>query len=107
MNKSEFVNRLAERTGLTKKDSRCALDAMTELITEALSRNEEVLLTGFGKFEPRPRKESNRINPQTQERIRVPRKVVPAFKAGKSLKEAVMRNLRVVETASGLEVRRG
>lgn len=106
MNKSEFVDRLAAKTGLTKKDSRKALDAVTDLIMEALTKNEEVLLTGFGKFEPRARKESNRINPQTRQRIRVPRKVVPAFKAGKSLKQAVERSLRAVEMGGRLEVRR-
>jgi len=106
MNKSEFVARLAAKTGLTKKDSRKALDAVTDLIMEALTRNEAVLLTGFGKFEPRARKESNRINPQTRQRIMVPRKVVPAFKAGKGLKQAIERNLRVVEIGGKLEVRK-
>ncbi|MBI1743340.1 HU family DNA-binding protein [Candidatus Acetothermia bacterium] len=104
MNKNEFVEKLSAKTGLSKKGAREALDAVTGLISETLSKNEPVLLTGFGKFEPRARRESNRINPQTQARIRVPRKVVPAFKPGKALKDKIGRNLRVVEKSGRLEV---
>lgn len=106
MNKGEFVDELAKKTGFTKKDSKKALDSVTEIITQSLSKNEEVLLTGFGKFEPRPRKASTRINPQTQQPIRVPKKVVPAFKAGKGLRESVKKNLRAVGSGDNLEVRR-
>jgi DNA-binding protein HU-beta len=95
VNKGDFVDKLAEKTGFTKKDARIALDGMIGLITDALAVNEEVLLTGFGKFESRARKESNRINPQTGKRIMVPKKVVPAFQPGKNLKEAVGKKLRV------------
>lgn len=101
MNKGEFVDRLAQRTGFTKKDSKIALNTVMEIITEALTENDQVLLTGFGKFEPRPRKESQRINPQTGERITVPSKVVPAFKAGKNLREEVLNNLKAVASGSG------
>ena len=105
MNKGEFVDKLAEKTGFTKKDSRKALDGVIDIVTEALKNNDEVLLTGFGKFETRPRKATERINPQTQEKIKVPSKVVPAFKAGKNLKEGVSENLEAVEKGSGeLEV---
>ncbi len=107
MNKGEFVDKLATKTGLTKKDARKALDAVIELITDALVSNEEVLLTGFGKFEARARKESNRINPQTQKRITVPKKVVPAFKPGKNLKDVVAKKLKVVTVGSELQVKRG
>lgn len=89
MNKGEFVDRLAEKGGFSKKDARKALDAMIELVTKAVASNDDVLLTGFGKFEARVRKESKRINPQTQRRIAVPSKVVPAFKPGKNLKQVV------------------
>lgn len=101
MNKGEFVDKLSEATGFTKKDSRKALDSMIDIITQALKDNEEVLLTGFGKFETRPRKATERINPQTQEKIKVPSKVVPAFKSGKNLKEEVKANLKAVKGVSG------
>ena len=89
MNKGEFVDRLATTTGLSKRDARKVLDAMTGLITDALASNEKVLLTGFGRFEVQARRESRRINPQTQKRITVPRKVVPAFKPGRELKQII------------------
>ncbi|MFP4588702.1 MAG: HU family DNA-binding protein [Candidatus Acetothermia bacterium] len=101
MNKGEFVDKLAERTGFTKKDSRKALDGVIDIVTEALESNEEVLLTGFGKFETRPRKATERINPQTQEKIKVPSKVVPAFKAGKNLRQGVKENLEAVDSGGG------
>jgi DNA-binding protein HU-beta len=83
VNRNEFIEKLASRLNLTKRGARQTVDAVFGLITETLSKNEPVQLTGFGKFEPRARRESNRINPQTRERIRVPRKVVPTFKPGK------------------------
>jgi len=106
MNKGEFVDKLATKTCLTKKDARKALDTMIDLISDALASNEEVLLTGFGKFEVRARKQSKRINPQTQQRITVPEKVVPAFKPGKNLKDIVAKKLRAVRMGSELKVRR-
>ena len=105
MNKGDFVDKLAEETGFMKKDSKKALDSIQEVITEALKEGEDVLLTGFGKFEPRARKATERINPQTGEKLDVPAKVVPKFKVGKSLKETVEGNLEAVETGDGLEVK--
>lgn len=104
LNKGEFVEKLGAKTGFTKKDARKALDTMIDLVTDSLAANEEVLLTGFGKFEARARKASKRINPQTQQRITVPKKVVPAFKPGKNLKDLVARRLTAVESRSGLKV---
>jgi len=106
VNKGEFVDKLAAKTGFSKKDARKALDAMIGLTTDALASNKEVLLTGFGKFEVRARKESRRINPQTQRRITVPKKVVPAFKPGKNLKDVVAKKLRAVKVGSELKVKR-
>jgi DNA-binding protein HU-beta len=106
VNKGELVDRLAARTGLTKKDARKALDATIDIITEALTNNEEVLLTGFGKFEVRARKRSQRINPQTQKRITVPEKVVPAFKPGKNLKDLVSKKLKAVTERGELKVKK-
>ncbi len=95
MNKGEFVNKLSAKSGLTRKQTKVAVDAFVELVAQALSKREDVLLTGFGKFEARVRKASKRINPQTQKRISVPAKTVPAFKAGKNLKEIVAKKARV------------
>ena len=105
VNKAEFVDRLAAKTGFTKKEARKALDSVTGLVSQALASNEEVLLTGFGKFEARTRKESKRINPQTRKRIIVPKKVVPAFKPGKNLKQTVAKRRKAVLVGSELRVR--
>ncbi len=106
MNKADLVDRIAQRAGLTKKDARKALDATVDIVTEALANNEPVLLTGFGKFEVRARKRSQRINPQTQKRITVPEKVVPAFKPGKNLKMLVQKKLKAVEEKGELKVKK-
>ena len=89
MNKAELVEKLAKKTGLTKKDARAALDGVVEVVTAALKKNEPVIITGFGKFETRKRKATTRMNPQTGQKIKTPAKVVPAFKAGKNLKDTV------------------
>ncbi len=89
VNKAELVEKLAKGTGLTKKDARAALDGVVDVITQALAKNEPVIITGFGKFETRKRKATTRMNPQTGQRIKTPAKVVPAFKAGKNLKDIV------------------
>lgn len=104
MNKGEFVDELSEKTDFTKNDSKKALDSVLEVITEALEEGDDVLFTGFGKFEPRARKATERINPQTGEMIHVPAKVVPQFKVGKTLKETVEDNLEAVDTGDGLEI---
>jgi len=106
MNKQEFVERLAKRAGFTKKDARKALDGAIELINQALASNEAVNITGFGKFEPRARKASNRINPQTGKKLQVPAKVVPAFKPGKELRETVAKKLKAVGQGDQLTVKR-
>jgi len=89
MNKAELVEKLTKTTGFTKKDARTAVDGLVEVITKSLVANEPVIITGFGKFETRKRKATTRINPQTRQKMRTPAKTVPAFKAGKNLKEAV------------------
>jgi DNA-binding protein HU-beta len=89
VNKAELVEKLAKKTGLTKKDARAALDGVVDVVTVALAKGEPVIITGFGKFETRKRKATTRMNPQTGERIKTPQKTVPAFKAGKGLKEVV------------------
>ena len=106
MNKKELVEQLAKRTGFTKKDARMALDSVVDVITDALARGEEVTITGFGKFAPRGRRSSRRINPQTRVKITVPAKVVPGFKPGKHLREQVMKSLRAVEAGGRVEIRK-
>lgn len=89
MTKAELVSAIAEKTEFTKKDSEIALAAVLESITDALKKGDKVALVGFGTFEVRARAARTGINPQTKKKIKIPAAKVPAFKAGKALKEAV------------------
>ena len=89
MNKSELVKSIAEKTELTQKDSAKALEALLDTIQKALANGEKVQLIGFGSFEVRNRKERKVISPSTRKEIVVPAAKVPAFKPGKSFKEAI------------------
>lgn len=89
MNKADLVNAVAERTGLTKKQSEAAVTALVEAIEEALKKGERVSLVGFGTFEVRSRRPRTGRNPQTGQTIQIPAGKVPAFKPGKALREAV------------------
>ena len=89
MNKAEFVDTVASKANLTKKDSETALNATLAAIQESLVAGEKVVLTGFGTFEVRNRKARKGHNPRTNEQIDIPAQKSPAFKAGKVLKEAV------------------
>lgn len=89
MNKSELVKALAEKAEFTQKDAAKALEAMVATIQEALAKGDKVQIIGFGSFEVRDRKERKVISPATRQEITVPATKVPAFKPGKSLKEAI------------------
>jgi len=80
---------LADRAGLTKVDGQKAVDTLTDVITGALARGEKVTWTGFGTFEVRTRAARMGRNPQTGAPLHIPAGKTPAFKAGKSLKDAV------------------
>lgn len=89
MNKSDLVATIAQTSGLTKADAARALDATTSAITNALSRGDNVAITGFGSFLIRSRAARMGRNPQTGASIQIKASKVPAFKAGKLLKESV------------------
>ena len=89
MTKSEIIAAVAEKASCTKKDAEKYFSAVIDTIREALTNGEKVSITGFGTFEVRDRAAKDAINPATKEPIHVPAKKVPAFKAGKVLKEAV------------------
>ncbi|MFH0805224.1 MAG: HU family DNA-binding protein [Patescibacteria group bacterium] len=90
MNKAELINRIAEKVGVSKKQSEDMLESMLDIITGALKEGQEVTLTGFGTFMAKQRSARAGVNPQKPtERIQVPAVTVPKFKAGKSLKDAL------------------
>ncbi|MBQ8098894.1 MAG: HU family DNA-binding protein [Bacteroidaceae bacterium] len=80
MNKTELVNAIAEKAGLTKVDAKKALDATVEAITAAVKADDKVALVGFGTFAVAERAARNGINPATKKAIKIPAKKVLKFK---------------------------
>jgi DNA-binding protein HU-beta len=89
VNKTELINSVAEAAGLTKKDATKAVEAVFDTIQSTLAKGEKVQLIGFGNFEVRERAARKGRNPQSGEEIDIAASKVPAFKAGKALKDAV------------------
>ncbi len=97
MTKTDLIDKVAEKTGLTKKDSGEAVTAVFDSIVEFLAgeakkdekKREKVQLIGFGSFEVKDRESRKGRNPRTGKEIEIPARTVPVFKAGKSFKESV------------------
>lgn len=89
MNKSELIDAIAEKSGLTKVDAAKALDAVTSSITEALVKGDSVTLIGFGTFAVKERAERQGFNPKTKEPLTIAAAKLPNFKPGKAFKDAV------------------
>lgn len=85
MNKSELIDAVAAKSGLTKTDSKKALDAVVESIVESIKKGEKVALVGFGTFSVSERAARKGINPQTKKEISIPAKKSAKFKAGTEL----------------------
>ena len=89
MNKSELIDAIAKEAKLSKKDAEAAVNAFTATVGKALKKKDKVQLVGFGTFETRKRPARKGRNPQTGAEIKIAAATVPAFKAGKSLKDLV------------------
>ena len=89
MTKDEFVERVAQNSGLGKGEAAKAVDAVLESIEEVLKRGGDINFTGFGKFSVADRSARQGVNPQTGEKIQIAASRVPRFSAGSSLKKAV------------------
>ena len=89
MNKAELIATVAEKTGLSQKDSEKAVNAAFDTIAANLEVGEKVQLVGFGVFDIKERGARIGRNPKTKESIEIPASVVPVFKAGKALKDTV------------------
>jgi DNA-binding protein HU-beta len=87
--KAEFIDMVADRSGLTKRDATKAVDAFLESITAALQSGDAVSFTGFGKFSAQQRAARQGVNPRTGERVQIPAATVPKFSAGSQLKAAL------------------
>jgi DNA-binding protein HU-beta len=87
--KSEFVDQVADRAGLSKKDASDAVDAVLDTIEDALKRGSDITFSGFGKFSVSARSAREGRNPATGETIQIAASKVPKFTAGAALKKAV------------------
>lgn len=89
MNKTELIAAVAEKSGLSKKDSEKALSATLDAITAALTQGDKVQLVGFGTFETKHRQARTGRNPSNGQPVEISAARLPLFKAGKALKDAV------------------
>lgn len=90
MTKQDLINAAAEAAGITKKAATMALEAMLDAITMSLKKGNNVTITGFGTFRVSKRASRTGVNPRNpSEKIKIPSMKLPAFKAGKTLKDAV------------------
>jgi DNA-binding protein HU-beta len=89
VNKSEFVDEVADKAGLSKQDAEKAVNAALETIEAVLRRGEDINFTGFGKFSVAERGARQGVNPETGERIQIAASKVPRFSAGLRLKRAL------------------
>ena len=90
MKRNDIIAKMAEKTGLSKKDNEACLNAFIESIGEALKEGDKVSLVGFGSFEVRDRAERQGVNPKTGEPMTIKASKSPTFKAGKGLKDMIV-----------------
>ena len=89
MTKQEFVDAVADKAGLTKRDAGDAVDAVLDVITASLAKGDTITFTGFGKFTTSKRAARQGVNPRTGEKVQIAAATVPKFSAGSQLKKAV------------------
>ena len=89
MNKTELINEVAKKCGISKKDAEKAVNATVDTIDDTLAAGDKVQLVGFGSFETKTREARMGRNPRTKEAVEIPAATVPVFKAGKALKDKV------------------
>ena len=92
MNKTDLVEVVALKTGMTKKDAEAAVKAVNEAITEALAAGDKVQIVGFGTYSVKTRAAREGRNPKTGEAMTIAASKTPAFTAGKALKDAINNN---------------
>jgi DNA-binding protein HU-beta len=89
MQKTDFIARVAEDSGVSKKTARQVIETALDVIAASLARNEKVVLSGFGTFEMRQRRERRGVNPQARQAMTIPASTSPGFSASNNLKETV------------------
>lgn len=89
MQKEQIIEAIVKKTGLSKREAAETLNVLLDEIAKSLSRGEEVVLSGFGKFKAAKREEREGRNPKTGEKIKIAAHSVPVFKPGQALKDSV------------------
>jgi len=89
MNKTELIAAVEEKAGLSKKNAEAAVNATFAAIAEGMKSEGKVQLVGFGSFEVKTRAARTGLNPRTKQPVKIAACKVPAFKAGKALKDAI------------------
>jgi DNA-binding protein HU-beta len=89
LTKQDFIQKVAQKSGLSSRDAGKAVDAFIESVTETLKNGDAVNFTGFGKFSASERKARRGVNPRTKEPVEIPATTVPKFSAGSQLKAAL------------------
>ena len=89
MNKTKFIERIAEEADVPKSEAQRYFEAIENVITSTLKEDQEVQITGFGKFYAREQKAREGVNPQTGEKMHIATRKVPAFSASNGLKESI------------------
>lgn len=89
VSKADLIDKVADETGLKKKDVKTVVDSLIGQVSAQLNRGSKVQITGFGTFEVRERQARSGVRPGTTERIEIPASKYPAFKPGKALKDQV------------------
>lgn len=89
MNKVELIAAVAKKTGLSKAEASAGVNAVVDLVSDALAKNEKVTITGFGSFDVGLRQARRGVNPHTKKHIEIPQLRLPRFRAGKALRSLV------------------
>jgi DNA-binding protein HU-beta len=89
MNKQDFIDKVANNAGITKRQAKDAIDTLTSEVIKAVKKGKKVTFVGFGTYSRRRRKKRKGRNPKTGKEITIPAKFVPKFTAGKAFKDAV------------------
>jgi DNA-binding protein HU-beta len=89
MQKTDFIKAVADKAGMSQKDTKEVIDKALEVIADALKSGEKVTLTGFGTFEVRERQARDGVNPKNGEKIKIPATKTPGFSASSTLKGSV------------------
>ena len=89
MNKVQLIAAVAKKTGLSKTEAAAGVNAVVDLVSDALCKNEKVTITGFGAFDVSTRQARRGVNPHTGKHIQIPMLRLPRFRAGKALRTSV------------------